>query len=707
MVELRALIVFVFTFVSVFSPAHAGGFRPMPKYNLGKRYEQERLAHQQKQQMLAQSEKYWRTVVPHPDPDEKGKYLEVDIPKATPAEMQKASPASLREIMTQVATMNTPKPVTLEQFKQVYTRVFTHFPVEAVQFYTVIGAIAIIECTLMFSSRPSACNDFLNSHLMASTHLSFLAFTGAAAGMGLGGQAINYGLHKVGSRFIVPPFVWGQLGMVAGSIVSDLGTRVWSSKSLWKIRAINKRISSGAELSKEDLIEYEKAQDEAYKEWITPDGWAHMKSTTVILLSSAAASALTSKTISKIFYQKTSEKALTQAGIVDKVVLRKFGAKIGIGPLARALSKPAFSTVSAISFGTTGLFMAWDWVLRPPIQRAMDQQTLEVATKLAEQDLVKDLGRSFILEDGTTDTDKSKKFDYIKSLINGWVFKENRSTTDSSQWTVYSQIDRHRMSTARIQQQRNGGALTRGYDLSMQWPDEHGKRIPIGESLLKKIEEYSGLMHQMREHHIGKFREVQQSWNSFLAVFNSEIVSTIRFYNNFISSRPKMDFKGKNGIFTSALTDAITVGIHSWSTGFEMDSADLFYQVKAKKYGISWIVLVNESYMTLQDISRSLEKMDDFDRALRVEALNRRIRWMDIAGKDRIAIQNLINSSKEQNPAALEGTNPFLQTIGEEVAFVNEVRNGQGPFPMIGSFIYHNTAEKMMPQWLADQIQSR
>ncbi len=108
------------------------------------------------------------------------------------------------------------------------------FPVETYEFYKIMGAFAVWDCTTHYRNTPSACMEFLGHATDPVGYVSFAFFMGANHGV----QGVGQFLGKsavLASSGIASNLIWSNLGLAAGSMVSAFVEQGIRDEDMWTV----------------------------------------------------------------------------------------------------------------------------------------------------------------------------------------------------------------------------------------------------------------------------------------------------------------------------------------------------------------------------------------------------------------------------------------------------------------------------------------
>lgn len=269
-------------------------------------------------------------------PTENGQKINVQVDMANQEALNEVSPSKLQEKMKSPSFLKEVKEMTM------------NFPMEAIQFYSVIGAFAIYDCTVHYQNNPSACMDFFGSLGEPLTYISFYSFLLAShttnrIGMVLGKSKI---LTKSG---FASRFLWGQMGLASGSFVSGFIDELARDPNLSIITKLMWR-----KKTPEDQKVFNEALKKLEERWFTTKEMRRFIPQMTSLLSAALASHASQSLIKRFAYKKTAQ------GFALRPFVARFVFKKGILQVAklRWMSGP----INLI------IFIAWDRILAPIVE---------------------------------------------------------------------------------------------------------------------------------------------------------------------------------------------------------------------------------------------------------------------------------------------------------------------------------------------------
>ena len=326
--------------------------------------------------------------------DANGEALEIVTPKADRKTLEDANPYALTRSFGNNSGRNN-NGNGFNKFKDFFrdakdsafygvSHTTRHLPLEALGFYSAIGALALYECAIAVKSNPTACSEFGQMLEDPISHFSFFVFMST-------NHSVSHFLNT-GGRSFIPRSAIGYIGMAAGSFISSLTVEFLIDTDIQYIRRTlfkgNKTSIDRDRLS----LAYKNAYD---KFVLDPLGISRHTPHLISLPLAAFLSSVTHSFLSIIGYQvghnnlitrvddfsqklnTTPTKLIRVNGIYQS---RKTIGKRILLPMLRLVVKTgnffAFTSNPIVGFtfrvGQIVIFFAWNDILHPPIQRAWD-----------------------------------------------------------------------------------------------------------------------------------------------------------------------------------------------------------------------------------------------------------------------------------------------------------------------------------------------
>ncbi|MCB0393535.1 MAG: hypothetical protein KDD25_03205, partial [Bdellovibrionales bacterium] len=188
------------------------------------------------------------------------------IEKSSEEELKKVSPDAIRASAIEGAKSAG------QHIRDGFAEAYRSFPMEALAFYTVMGAMAVYECWYKMRTNPMACDDFVKQLVDPVAQLSFYLFIATSKSVGNMVNGLNLAHYKKTGRFLLGKnlrHIIPYLGMAAGSLVSQISVEMWSDPNITYVRE-NMFSFDGQFGNKIDQEKYYKALFEAAKKWMNP-----------------------------------------------------------------------------------------------------------------------------------------------------------------------------------------------------------------------------------------------------------------------------------------------------------------------------------------------------------------------------------------------------------------------------------------------------
>lgn len=475
--------------------------------------------------------------------------VEITIPRSSEEQLRRYSPAQLQELIINAYNNgDIPRdggaknwvPHLGKSIRSGFGYTLRHIPTEALTFYTAVGALAAIECSLLITNAsPSACSHFLHELKDPISYISFFLFMG-------GNHSTTHFLNPMfrmqnnvkPSLFPIPRVAMGYIGMAAGALLSGIAVDLYSDPHLTYIR---KNIFAKKDnWTTVDQARWDTAWGQAYNTWVSLEKAASYVPHITSMLLSIGASSLTTLGIQGVIRHSVSRPALQASAQGIQHSGRRFVLQYA-GKTALKQTLLFGARANKVGLAITGImqFLAWDkYLFGPYINQNWN--------------LTRATGGMQRYENAITHL-----------LTSGYPTSDDYELTFSDNYAALSHFFSDPIHTYTNTELREGAFrdyekdfLPVLFDLSSPFtntmgdiPDltavvdqQDGKDITKGEQLLEDIADLDEATQHYRNALAQPLQAIFSNWTEFWSPFNQLRQATYDFYKHLIETKGQLSF---------------------------------------------------------------------------------------------------------------------------------------------------------------------
>ena len=533
-----------------------------------------------------------------PTKDANGEPVDVVTPKADRSALENVSPESLISLIRSLHYQNTYSNdlggfarLSRDSVKHGFSHTVHHLPLEALSFYTALGAIAVYDCSIKMQSNPMACSEFGQSLKDPLSYISFSLFV-------LTNHSVSHFLNTwQPSSSYLPNFAINYLGMAAGSIVSSIAHEILIDSN---VRYIASHFFKGDKtpIEQERLSQ---AWENAYRTFVTDS--KHASHTTSLILSAVFSSVTQKAFHSALNLKKRSSLRLGTKRLTimkRRIVLPslKFVVRSAL-PTAASVAASTNPLVGfAMKTGHMILFFAWDHVLAPPIERVFSLNRYSDRMDRGKISILEHLTASY--EEDALIQRPNNTTNYAGFLANIFSFAFN------ALWSSQQENNRERTN---IQESLTAflnispdQTLSRYLDRDNLHFPETLLDIPNlaeeietdhftediantrGDALLEDITQFSIHAQNYRETLLKEFNEANFRWAEFIKPASAWIHTAYNFYRYMIQTQGLLNFETEPKLL--APHPRSNMSNDPMAANYYYNNSDLFPDQNTKSKGI-------------------------------------------------------------------------------------------------------------------------